>query len=189
MKGYRNKRFFVTFEPVNAYHERKVTMAKKKKKNTSKKRTTNPKQTAPQSKKRSKYSLLALLAGGFLVLTGAYFLYQGEKQPAPSPQLTELKTDTGNLREKRPTLSPHKFTGKVRRAYEVARAIPQVLDRLYCYCRSRVNFNHKNLLSCYVDTHASTWGICIDEAQLASKMHAQGATVSEIQNEIDRKFG
>ena len=29
----------------------------------------------------------------------------------------------------------------------------------------------------------------MDEAQLASKMHNQGATAAEIQNEIDRKFG
>jgi len=131
-------------------------MAKKKKKNKPTKHTTGPIQKAPEPKKRSNVTLLALIAGGILVLTGAYFLYQGEKQPAPSPQLPELKADTGNLREKRPTLAPHKFTGKVRRAYEVARAIPQVLDRLYCYCRCRENFNHKNLLSCYVDTHAST---------------------------------
>ncbi len=131
-------------------------MAKKKKKNKPTKHTTRPRQTAPEPKKRSKVTLLALIAGGVLVLAGTYFLYQGEKPPPPSPQLTELKTENVNLREKRPTLSPHKFTGKVRSAYEVARAIPQVLDRLYCYCRCRENFNHKNLLSCYVDTHAST---------------------------------
>ena len=131
-------------------------MGKKKKKNKPQKRATRPKQTAPESKKRSKYPLLALIAGGSLVLAGAYFLYQGEKPSAPSPQLTELKTENVNLREKRPTLSPHKFTGNVRKAYEAARAIPEVLDRLYCYCRCRENFNHKNLLSCYVDTHAST---------------------------------
>jgi hypothetical protein len=133
-----------------------MTMAKKKKKNKSRKHTTRPKQTAPESKKRSRYPLLALIAGGILVLSGAYFLYQGKKPPAPAPQLTELKTENVNLREKRPTLTPDRFTGNVRRAYEVARAIPQVLDRLYCYCRCRENFNHKNLLSCYVDTHAST---------------------------------
>ena len=156
MKGYRNKRFFVTFEPVNAYHERNITMAKKKKKNTSKKRTTNRKQTAPQSKKRSKYSLLALLAGGFLVLTGAYFLYQGEKPPTQSPQLKDFKKENINLREKNPTLPPLMFSGKARRAYKIARTIPEVLDRLYCYCRCRENSGHKNLLSCFVDTHAST---------------------------------
>jgi hypothetical protein len=132
-------------------------MAKKKKKrHIPKKRATRSKQTAPELKKRSKYPWLALIAGGVLVLTGAYFLYQGEKPPTQSPQLTELKKVNINLREKRPTLSPQMFGGKARRAYEIARAIPEVLDRLYCYCRCRENFGHKNLLSCFVDTHAST---------------------------------
>ena len=136
--------------------KRNITMAKKKKKNTPKKRTTKPRQTAPKSKKRTKYPLLALIAGGVLALTGAYFLYQGEKPPTQSLELTELKKENINLREKRPTLSPQRFTGKVRTAYHIARAIPEVLDRLYCYCRCRENSGHKNLLSCYVGTHAST---------------------------------
>lgn len=29
----------------------------------------------------------------------------------------------------------------------------------------------------------------MDEAQVASRMHAQGASIAEIQAEIDRKFG
>jgi hypothetical protein len=103
-----------------------------------------------------KYPLLALIAGGVLALTGAYFLYHGEKPPTQSLELTELKKENINLREKRPTLSPQRFTGKVRTAYQIARAIPEVLDRLYCYCRCRENSGHKNLLSCYVGTHAST---------------------------------
>ena len=131
-------------------------MGKKKKKNTSKNLTRNPKQMAAQPKKGPKYSLLAMLAGGVLVLGGAYFLYQGEKPPTQSPQLTELKKENLNLRETNPTLSPQRFSGKVRRAYQIARSIPEVLDGLYCYCRCRENSGHKNLLSCYVDTHAST---------------------------------
>jgi hypothetical protein len=132
-------------------------MAKKKKKK-SKKSANRTKQAAPVAKKRSNYPLFALIAGVVLALTGGYFLYREEKKPVPAPtaQLTEVKTENVSLRERRPTLSPYQFTGKVRRAYEVARAIPQVLDRLYCYCRCRENFNHKNLLSCFVDTHAST---------------------------------
>jgi len=136
--------------------KRIITMAKKKKKKTSKKGTNHPKQTAPASKKRSRYPLFAMIAGGLLVIIGAYFLYQGEKPPTPSPELTELKKENINLQEDRPTLSPARFSGKVRRAYEIAREIPEVLDQLYCYCRCRENFGHKNLLSCYVDTHAST---------------------------------
>ncbi len=131
-------------------------MVKKKKKYLPKKHTPEPKQTEPESKRRSKYPLLALIAGGVLFLSGAYFLYQGEKPATQSPELTEMKKENINLRENRPTLSPQRFTGKVRSAYEIARVIPEVLDRLYCYCRCRENIGHKNLLSCYVDTHAAT---------------------------------
>ncbi len=131
-------------------------MAKKKKKRKSTKHSSKPKQTPQVAKKRSKYPLLAMLMGGVLVIAGAYFLYQREKPPIQSPQNTELKTKNINLRENRPTLSPQRFNGKVRRAYAIARAIPEVLDRLYCYCRCRENSGHKNLLSCYVGKHAST---------------------------------
>lgn len=131
-------------------------MAKKRKKQNTKKRTPKMQPTTAKSKNASKFPLLVVLAGGVLILTGAYFLYQGKKQPTPSPQFTEVKKENINLREKRPTLSPEMFNGKVRKAYAIARTIPQVLDRLYCYCRCRENFGHKNLLSCYVDTHAST---------------------------------
>lgn len=131
-------------------------MGNKKKKNTSKKRATNPKQTAPESKPRSKFPLFAMIAGGVLVLAGAYFLYQGEKPPTQARHDTEMKKVSFNLQETRPTLSPQRFSGRVREAYTIAREIPEVLDGLYCYCRCRENFGHKTLLSCYVDTHAST---------------------------------
>jgi len=131
-------------------------MSKKKKKPESKKNATKQKQTAPAPKKRSRYPLLAMIAGGILVLGGVFFLYQGEKPSAQSPELTEVKKANFNLRENRPTLSPEQFSGKVKKAYTIARMIPEVLDRLYCYCRCRENFGHKSLLSCYVDTHAST---------------------------------
>ncbi|MBT8364727.1 MAG: PCYCGC domain-containing protein [Deltaproteobacteria bacterium] len=130
-------------------------MAKKKKKHKRKKRTTKAKQSALQSNKRSKFPLIASIAGGVLVLIGIYFLYPEEKLTQQLPDLSEMKKEKFNLQENRPTLSPQRFSGTVRLAYEVARAIPEVLDRLYCYCRCQENFGHKNLLSCYVDTHAS----------------------------------
>jgi hypothetical protein len=131
-------------------------MAKKKKKHKLKKRTTNANQTALQSKKRSKFPLVASIAGGVLILIGIYFLYPEEKPTQQLPVLSEMKKANFNLQENRPTLSPQRFSGTFRLAYEVARAIPEVLDRLYCYCRCQENLGHINLLSCYVDTHAST---------------------------------
>jgi hypothetical protein len=61
--------------------------------------------------------------------------------------------------ETRETLDPARFSNPtVKRAYEVAREIPWVLDSIYCYCRCKESptFRHKSLLSCYVDLHAST---------------------------------
>lgn len=128
----------------------------KKKKRGPKKHTTKQIKTAPKPKKRSKFTIFALAVGVALIVFGGYFLTQGEKQQKPSPESTNLKKANVKLREKRSTLSPQRFTGKVSMAYQVARDIPEVLDRLYCYCRCRENHGHKNLLSCYVETHAST---------------------------------
>jgi hypothetical protein len=129
----------------------------KKKRRKSNKPTFKSKQKVPLPKKRSQLPLLALGVGVALLITGGYFLSQGKesKKPSPAPEGTKLKKEDTRLLETRPTLSPQRFTGKVRRAYQIAREIPQVLDRLYCYCRCFENFNHKNLLSCFVNTHAS----------------------------------
>ena len=59
-------------------------------------------------------------------------------------------------RESRPTLDPALFVGKARLAHQVAREIPDTLDRLYCYCECDKHLGHKSLLSCYTDGHAAT---------------------------------
>jgi hypothetical protein len=41
-------------------------------------------------------------------------------------------------------------------AHQVAREIPDVLDRLYCYCGCDKHAGHESLLSCYTDNHAAT---------------------------------
>ena len=161
----------------------------KKKKRRSGKYTAKPERKAHSQRKKSKFPLVALAFGVLLLIAGGYFLSQRDEPKKPPPERTRLKKDNKVLREKRPLLSPERFTGKVRRAYRIAHEIPEVLDRLYCYCRCRENSAHKNLLSCFVNNHASTWKICLDEAQLASRMYAQGATTTEIQAEIDRRFG
>jgi len=130
-------------------------MGKKKKRKPSKPAagSTQKKQTPP---KKSRTPLFLLVFGAALLLTGGIYLFQGQKAERRISPAGTLKVENISLRETRPTLPPESFQGKTRRAYEVAREIPEVLDGLYCYCRCRENFGHKNLLSCYVDTHAST---------------------------------
>ena len=64
--------------------------------------------------------------------------------------------DSAARRESRPTLDPALFVGKAKVAYEVAREIPDVLDRLYCYCGCDRSVGHRSLLSCYTDNHGAT---------------------------------
>jgi hypothetical protein len=68
--------------------------------------------------------------------------------PDPAPAVAR--------RETRPTLDPARFVGKARAAHQVAREIPDVLDRLYCYCECDKHMGHRSLLSCYTDGHAAT---------------------------------
>ncbi len=91
--------------------------------------------------------------------------------------------------ETRPTLSPAQFSGKAARAYKAAKEIPQVLDKIYCYCDCELNFGHKSNLTCFVDKHASQCDICINEALDAYHYAQKGFTVDEIKIKIDKKFG
>ncbi len=104
------------------------------------------------------WSLAALTA--FLAL-GAGLLWIRTPEPAPTAAggPTVSAGGPGNAvarRETRPTLDPARFVGKAARAHQVAREIPDVLDRLYCYCECDRNLGHRSLLSCYTDGHAAT---------------------------------
>jgi hypothetical protein len=48
------------------------------------------------------------------------------------------------------------FVGQPARAYPIAREIPDILDRLYCYCECDKHLGHQTLLSCFADSHAAT---------------------------------
>lgn len=130
-------------------------MTKKKKKTT--RSAGTPRQKPPEPTRRSNYPLLLMAIGAVLLVVGGFYFYKSRPSAAPSVQATApTGAARSGLQETRPTLPPEMFSGRVREAYAIARDIPEVLDKLYCYCRCRENFGHKNLLSCYVDNHAST---------------------------------
>jgi hypothetical protein len=96
---------------------------------------------------------LVLGAAGLVVWLGDF------GAGAPTPSVTRAVDGGGAIvarRETRPTLDPALFVGKARAAHQVAREIPGVLDRLYCYCECDKHAGHKSLLSCFTDGHAAT---------------------------------
>ena len=112
---------------------------------------------------RSRHArLLALGLVGLALVLGlaAIAAWRGARETAETtPALTRPAADadaTVARRETRPTLDPALFVGKARAAHQVAREIPDVLDRLYCYCECDKHAGHKSLLSCFTDGHAAT---------------------------------
>ncbi len=99
-------------------------------------------------------------------------------------------TDPAKLRggEKRHTLSPMNFTGETAKAYAIAKEIPEILDSLYCYCDCKKHYDHKSLLTCYVDGHAANCKVCMDEAFAAYEMKGKGMDVVAIRRAVDEVF-
>ncbi len=90
--------------------------------------------------------------------------------------------------ETRPTMSPAHFVGKTSASYRAAREIPEILDKIYCYCQCQDNFGHKSLLTCFVDRHGSQCGICMDEALMAHDMHKKGHDAKTIVERVNSYF-
>src|SRR5262245_50999914 len=88
-----------------------------------------------------------------------------------------------------PTLSPVKFSGKVRDAYQVAKDIPQTLAQLPCFCHCDRSIGHKSLHSCYEETHATGCEICLDSALMAGELKQQGMSDTEIRDKLIAKYG
>ena len=92
----------------------------------------------------------------FLVLISVTILFTAASDTfAQKP----VKDESLRMGEKRPTLDPNIFSdnAKIKKAYQIAKEIPWVLDSIYryCYCAEYPAFKHKSLLSCYVDNHAA----------------------------------
>ena len=69
-----------------------------------------------------------------------------------------VKDESLRKGETRATVDPSVYKdARVKKAYQIAKEIPWVLDSIYCfcYCEESPAFKHKSLLSCYVDNHAA----------------------------------
>jgi hypothetical protein len=86
-------------------------------------------------------------------------------------------------------LSPSIFDdAKTRAAYQTAKDIPEVLEQLPCFCGCMAHFGHKNNLFCFKDQHGSGCDLCQDIALDARKMHDQGMSIAQIQEQIKAKY-
>ncbi|VAX18106.1 hypothetical protein MNBD_NITROSPINAE02-449 [hydrothermal vent metagenome] len=122
--------------------------------------------------------------------TAGASIAQSRKLAAEMLQQSLLEAKT--MQETRPTMEPGIFSRsyKAQATYQIAKEIPGVLDKIFCYCYCSINprFKHKSLLTCYVDDHASMCGICMKETIMAKQMTDQGMTPQQIAMAIKKKY-
>ncbi|HKQ89517.1 MAG TPA: CYCXC family (seleno)protein [Blastocatellia bacterium] len=106
---------------------------------------------------------------------------------APARPIPAHFTVPQDLKSLKPTLPPEQFTGKVRKAYQVAKEIPQTLTQLPCFCYCDT-VGHKSLHSCYEDDHSAGCTVCVDSALLASELKQQGLGDAEIRDKLIAKY-
>jgi hypothetical protein len=110
----------------------------------------------------------------------------GQQQAARIPAHYE---DVQSAQPLKATLDPQQFFGKARRAYEVAREIPETLAQLPCYCYCDQGMGHKSLHSCYESDHSSHCATCVDEALMAYQLEKeQKLSPAQIRQKIIEKF-
>ena len=74
-------------------------------------------------------------------------------------------------------------------AYAAARAVPTVVDGLYCHCNCSRTLGHRSLLTCFESNHAAYCDICMGEATTAARLAEAGGSLQQIRAAIDRQFG
>lgn len=125
-------------------------------------------------------------AGGLLVLAAIGFALvasggaQVGDHPEPRPNAASLITD-----------SPNRYAGypRIYRVYVMAGEIQPTLDGLYCYCRCSQHAGHRSLFTCFESDHGAGCDVCLNQAALAYQMVQNGATLDEVRQETDRRFG
>jgi hypothetical protein len=102
--------------------------------------------------------------------------------PTPRPGITAAKMMTPAELAKRSDVAD---------AFEAVRAIPQVVDGLRCHCGCAEIPGFYSLLSCYEGTGAMALicPICQGEGRMAARLHKDGATLTEIREALDAKYG
>ncbi|MBR9990654.1 MAG: hypothetical protein KFH98_12920 [Gemmatimonadetes bacterium] len=96
--------------------------------------------------------------------------------PAPRDDMSVLTVESSSRYAAYP---------RIAEVYDMAAAIPQVLDGLYCHCDCSKHSNHRSLLTCFQDDHGAACDVCLTEAALAYRMTNEGRSLKEIRRAVD----
>lgn len=122
-----------------------------------------PSREAPPKSRRWIFVLAGLVV--VFAIAGIYYATRSSERPAASGEQAQPLSALENKvalpaiphRPRPVSLDPQQFKDpEVRRAYEIARANPELLENMPCYCGCYANSGHTNNLDCFVDRHGET---------------------------------
>ena len=113
---------------------------------------------------------------------------KGKKEKPSSSAKEEPKAAEAPPVDRKPVLDPSQFAGLAAFGYASAKAAPEVMEKLFCYCGCDLTDSHTSLLDCFTSAHGVDCHICQEEAVLALKMHKEGTPIKQIQQEIDERY-
>lgn len=100
-----------------------------------------------------------------------------------------IKPDNTKLTyEGAPVLDPSRFFGAAAMGYASAKACPEIVSRLFCYCGCDISDSHNSLVDCFTTIHGVDCHICQEEAVMALKMLRENASLSDIQKAVDQQY-
>ncbi len=148
------------------------------------------------------------IAVGLLMLGTGVFLYALNSEGPPTPAAShdhgslpatppKAAGQTGQYRyfenpeDAHPlpvTLPPSEFQNAgIANTYAIAKEIPEVLAQQPCLCGcDNTSDDHRSLLDCYIDEHASTCMVCLKEAVYAKQKTEAGESAAWIRDAIVR---
>ena len=151
-----------------------------------------------------KFSVGGVALGLLLLFGYTQFITPGGER-IPAAQSTSAKSEGWRVGELRPNglrirpsgtntnaqvLDPRQFVRpEVQRAYAIAYKIPEVLNKLYCWCRCENRGVHRSNLACFEDKMGIDCGVCRGTAEIAYRMIQEGTTdAGEIQAAVDKEW-
>ncbi|HEY9789270.1 MAG TPA: PCYCGC motif-containing (lipo)protein [Candidatus Obscuribacterales bacterium] len=78
--------------------------------------------------------------------------------------------------------------GNAHASYAAAKAEPELMSKLFCYCGCDVVDKMTSLLTCFQSNHSVDCSICQDEALYAFNLKKTGSSDAEIRKQLDRHF-
>lgn len=139
-----------------------------------------------------KYFWITLLV--VLVGAGGWYAYESSRPWWASVPLYEdgLRVRPSGVNDASRVLDPDQFNReRVRRTYQIAKEIPQVLNKLYCWCgcQERGNPPMRSNLECFETRMSVQCGVCQQTALIAWQMYFDGVNdIGRIQYEVDKRF-